>query len=411
MPERSRRSRLVLWSLTAAAFAIAFAQSPGLDTAETKVNLHVDPGTFLSQIASVWSPTEGLGHVQGGQYSGYLWPMGPFFAFGHALAIPDWIVERLWIGVLLSLAAWGIVRLADTLAIDRRRGIAHLVAGAVYIANPYVVVFTARTTVFLLAYAALPWLMTIVHRGLRDPYRWWWPAAFSLVVTSTGGGVNATVTGLILLGPILLALYEWLVLHDVDGRAVRGLAWRTILSTALTSVWWAVPLIVQSHYGLNFLQFTEQVGAIWATTSLSESLRLMGYWPSYLGQGYANRLLPYYQDSGTLLFDPAVVVASLLVPALALAGYRWTRRWSYGPFLLGLALITLLVMSVGWPTGTAARAGATFVYNHVTLLQVLRTTYKAGPLLALAVALLAGAAMRVAWARLGMLRVARGAAA
>ena len=95
-----------------------------------------------------------------------------------------------------------------------------------------------------------------------------------------------------------------------------------------------MPLLVQSHYGLNFLKFTEQVGAIWATTSLTESLRLMSYWPSYLGVGYADRLIPYFADSGTLLFDPAVVVASLLVPAFALTGYLWTRRWRYAGFLL-----------------------------------------------------------------------------
>jgi arabinofuranan 3-O-arabinosyltransferase len=370
------------------AFALAFAQRPGQDTADTKINLHVDPLRFLSDLASVWSPTEGLGHVQGGQYSGYLWPMDPFFAAGHLIGLPDWVTERLWLGALLALAAWGVVRLIDVLR-EPRRGIAQLVAGAVYMVNPYVVVFTSRTTVFLLAYAALPWLMLIAHRGLRQPRRWWWPAAFALVTTSTGGGVNATVTALVLLGPVLLVLYE-VLLRDVTRAAAWSLAWRTALATGVSSAWWVVPLLVQSRYGLNFLQFTEQVGAIWATTSLTESLRMMGYWPSYLGVGFSSRLLPYYQDSTTLLFNPWVVTASLLVPALALAGYLWTRRWRYGPFLLALALVSLLVMSVGYPTGTLARSGVTFIYNHVTAVQFLRTTYKAGPLLALAVALLAG---------------------
>ncbi|HLH67269.1 MAG TPA: alpha-(1-_3)-arabinofuranosyltransferase family protein [Solirubrobacteraceae bacterium] len=400
--------RLIVPALAAGSFALAFAQSPGLDTADTKIDLHVDPGAFLSALLSVWSPTEGLGHVQGGQYSGYLWPMGPFFALGHLLAIPDWIVERLWLGALLALAAWGAVVLADALGLDRRRGVAHLVAAAVYVANPYVVVVCGRTTVFLLAYAALPWLMTIVHRGLRAPWRWRWPAAFALTVTSTGGGVNATVTALALLGPVLLAAHEWLVAREVRGRAVWALAWRTVLCTALASAWWMVPLLVQSAYGLNFLRFTEQVGAIWATTSLSESLRLMGYWPSYLGQGYGSTLVPYYGDSATLLFDPATVACSLLVPALALSCYPWTRRWRYGPFLTALGLVALLVMSVGWPTGTAARAGATFLYNHLTAIQFLRTTYKAGPLLALSIALLGGAGLRVLWARLGLGAAARG---
>lgn len=392
----ARPGRLPL-GLALAAVALAFAQSPGQNTGETKINVHVDPLRFLGQVASVWSPTEGLGHVQGGQYSGYLWPMDPFFALGRLVGLPAWVTERLWLGLLLALAAVGTVRLLDVL-LDRRRGVAHLVAAVVFMVNPYVVVFTARTTIFLLAYAALPWLMLIVHRGLREPRRWWWPAAFALVTTSSGGGVNATVTALVLLGPVLLAVYE-VALGDVSARAAGSLAWRTVLATAVSSAWWMVPLLVQSDYGLNFLTYTEQVGAIWATTSLTESLRLMGYWPSYLGVGYGPHLIPYYGDAGTLLFDPWVVASSLLVPALALAGYVWTRRWRFGPFLLALALVALLVMSVGYPTGTLLRSGVTFIYNHITAVQFLRTTYKAGPLLALALALLAGVGFRALWRR------------
>ena len=92
--------------------------------------------------------------------------MGPFFALGRLLGLAGWVTERLWLGALFALAAWGAVRLADEL-LDRRRGVMHLVAGAVFLANPYVVVFANRTSIFLLAYAALPWLMVIVHRGLR----------------------------------------------------------------------------------------------------------------------------------------------------------------------------------------------------------------------------------------------------
>src|SRR5947208_1507588 len=45
----------------------------------------------------------------------------------------------------------------------------------------------------------------------------------------------------------------------------------------------------------------------------------MGYWPSYLGVGYGDVLRPYFADSGMLLFNAAVVVATLLVPGLAIA--------------------------------------------------------------------------------------------
>jgi hypothetical protein len=380
-----------------AAYVLALLQSPGMDTADTKIGVHVDPARFMSHVASVWSNTEGLGHVQGGQYSGYLWPMGPFFALGHLIGLSDWVVERLWLGTLLALAAWGMIRLLDAL-LDGRRGIAHVVGGATFALNPYVVVFTSRATVFLLAYAALPWLLLAVHRGVRNPTRWWWPAAFALITTSTGGGVNATVTALVLLGPLLLALYEgWL--GGVSFKDVARFGWRVVVATALSSVWWAVPLLVQNHYGLNFLRYTEQLGSIWSTASLSESLRLMGYWTSYLGVGFSTPLIPSFGNAETMLFNPFAVAASLLVPALALAGYLWTRRWRYGPFALMLALVALLVMSVGYPDGTILRKGLNFIFNHLTAIQFLRTTYKAGPLLAIAVALLAGAGAAELWRR------------
>ena len=66
-------------------------------------------------------------------------------------------------------------------------------------------------------------------------------------------------------------------------------------------------------------------------------------------------------------------------------------------------------MSIGFPEGTPLRRALTFTYNHVESVQFLRTTYKAGPLVALAVACLAGAAAQAVWPRLRA-RPARAAA-
>jgi arabinofuranan 3-O-arabinosyltransferase len=142
------RDRLLVPALAALAFALALAQRPGLASSDTKIDLHVDPAGFLGDVASAWSSTGDLGHVQGGQYGGYLFPMGPFFALGHALGLGPWLVQRLWLGLILALAAWGAVRLMDELA--GRRGVAHAVCGVLVLLNPYVVVFTGRTTVTLL---------------------------------------------------------------------------------------------------------------------------------------------------------------------------------------------------------------------------------------------------------------------
>ena len=393
-----RGQRLISPGLAALAFVLAIIQRPGEASSDTKIGLHVDPLGFLGDVAAAWSPTEDLGHVQGGQYGGYLFPMGPFFALGRLIGLEPWLVQRLWLGTVLAFAAWGTVKLLDALL--EKRGAAQPIAGALMLLNPYVAVFTARTSVTLLGYAALPWLLLCVHRGLRAPRSWWWPAAFALVVACTGGGVNAAVLAWVLLGPVLLALYEWAV-RDVGWRAIWAFAWRTGLLTALGAVWWVIPTLVQARHGVDFLRFTEQPGTIWSTTSLPESLRLMGYWISYLGVGYGGRLRPLFGDGGVLLFSWPVVLAGLLVPALCLTGFAVVRRSRHAAFFLLMALAGALAMVAGFPEGTPLRRAMNFAYNNVAPLQFLRTTYKAGPLLALGIACLGGLAvarLRMKWA-------------
>src|SRR4051794_17413341 len=400
---RSRRAIPV--GLAVLAYAIAILQRPGELIADTKVNLYVDPSRFLSDVASLWSPTTDLGHVWAGQYGGYMWPMAPGFALGDALGIPAWLVHRLWLGTLLALAAWGVVRLLDALA-DRPRGPLHLAAGALYVINPYVTVYAGRQSVALLAYASLPWLLLAVHRGLREPRAWRWPALFALVLTSTGGGINAAVTGWVLLAPLLFVAYERLW-GGIGRGALRPWLLRMAAVNAVAQAWWLVPVLVHSRYGLNFLPFTEQPGTIWGTTSLTESLRLMGFWTSYIGVGYGGVLRPFASHGEVLLFNLGVVVAGLALPALALTAFAWVGRARYAPWFLGMALVGLLVMAAGFPEGTPLRKGLTFTYNHAAPLQVLRTTYKAGPLLALGLACLGGMGFAAAWRALGARRGGR----
>jgi hypothetical protein len=393
-----RRDRAITAGLALAAYVLALVQRPGDLIADTKVDLYVDASGFLADVASAWTATGQLGHVFGGQYGGYLFPMAPWFAGGDALGLPAWLVHRLWLGTVLAFAAWGVLRLLDALAPERRRGALHVAAAVLYVLNPYVTVYANRTSVALLAYAALPWLLLAVHRGLREPRAWRWPALFAVALTCTGGGVNAATVGWILLGPLLLAAYEVLVLR-VDRAALRPLLLRLVPLTALANLWWVAPLVVHSRYGLNFLPFTEQPGTIWQTTSITESLRLTGFWTSYIGVGFGGELRPFASHSQALLFHPPVLLASLAVPGLALLGFAWTRRWRYGPFFLALALLGLLVMVAGFPEGTPLRRGLTFTYNNLEPVQFLRTTYKAGPLLALGLAGLGGAAFALAWRR------------
>ena len=171
-------------------------------------------------------------------------------------------------------------------------------------------------------------------------------------------------------------------------------------SATLASLWWIVPLLVHARYGTDFLQFTEQPRSIWGTNASTEALRLMAYWTSYIGVGFYGLDYPFFSEAGTLLFNPLVVGASLLLPALAVTGFVWTRRQRYAPFLALVLVVGVVIEVAAFPPGTPAREGMEWVYRNVPLLSFMRTTQKAAPLVAVGVAGLLGIAAQLGAARL-----------
>ena len=168
------------WALHLALAALAyipqlFAQ-PGVASADTKSYLYLDPGTFLRQSASMWDPTVGLGTVTHEQI-GYLLPMGPFFWVVHALGIPLWMGQRLWVGTILFVAGAGVLYLCRTMGVH---GPGRLVAATAFMLSPYFLQYVGRISVILLPWAALPWLVALAARSVRVR-GWRYPALFALV--------------------------------------------------------------------------------------------------------------------------------------------------------------------------------------------------------------------------------------
>ena len=222
---------------------------------------------------------------------------------------------------------------------------------------------------------------------------WRWPALFALVLTCTGGGVNAAVTGWVLLGPLLFVLYErfvggvprgairpFLAAPRAGRRARERLVARCRCSSTRATAW-------------TSCRSPSSRGRSGRRRAITESLRLMGFWTSYIGLGFGGELRPYASHgAGPALPRGRSSSRRCSCPRWRSAGFAWTRRWRYGPWFLLLALVGLLVMVAGFPEGTPLRRALTFTYNHVEPVQFLRTTYKAGPLLALGLACLGGAA-------------------
>src|SRR5262245_7878779 len=111
MPRGSVKARMRSVAVCALLTALAFAQDPGMTTVDTKVDLAVNPVSWLERALHLWNPVLTFGQVQNQAY-GYLWPMGPFFAAGELAGLPAWVTQRLWWALLMCVAYTGVVALA-----------------------------------------------------------------------------------------------------------------------------------------------------------------------------------------------------------------------------------------------------------------------------------------------------------
>src|SRR5207244_4788873 len=114
-------------------------------------------------------------------------------------------------------AAVGVLYLLRTFGL---RGPGVVVAAVAYMFTPYTLDYSARISVLLLPFAALPWMIGLTRKALRDG-GWRYPAIFALVVQVVGG-VNATALIFAGLGPVLWIAYAWLVGHAVPWRRALG---------------------------------------------------------------------------------------------------------------------------------------------------------------------------------------------
>ncbi len=151
--------------------------------------------------------------------------MGPFFALLHSLGLAPWVAQRIWLALMFFSPPGGCCG-CSTRCSGAPRGVVHFVAAGVLPAQPVRVSVHGADDVTLLGYAALPWLLDHLTRACDQPAAgatvggWWWAAAFGLILTSTGGGVNAAVVGWMLVGPLVLALYE---------PAIGAVPWRNAI--------------------------------------------------------------------------------------------------------------------------------------------------------------------------------------
>ena len=369
----TRTPRWVLRAVSALLIVVCILQDPGKLIADTKLPLAVDPRHFLATALHLWDPGLDFGTIQN-QSVGYAFPMGSFFLVGRGVGLAAWLTQRLWLGLLLSVAMWGIVRLAEAFGIGRPSS--RVVAGLAYACSPFMLTQLATTSAGLLGLVVAPWaLLPLVLVSRRDAHRLTPRRAAALwgVAIAAAGGVNASVTLAAVMIPAL-----WLVICRGPGAwKLRG--WWS-LSLVLACAWWLLPLVLQGRYGMNFVTYSETVPVTTSVASAPEALRGTGAWLAYL---VAQRV--WLPAGLTFLSSVPVIIASWVVTLGGLVGLGLLRRRR--PFLLALLGVGTVLVAAGYAGPAAGLLDAGYRSALGGVLSPVRNVVKFEPLVRLPLAL------------------------
>ncbi|WP_394937649.1 alpha-(1-_3)-arabinofuranosyltransferase family protein, partial [uncultured Ilumatobacter sp.] len=390
--ERSQRlvasnalSRYITVSVLAVlAYVPALLSSPGRIPADTKLYLYTDPGGLLERAASTFEPDQFAGWVPHQQIT-YLWPSGPWFWLFDALAVPDWIAHRLWIGTILFAAGMGVRQCAQLLGHSAGPVLA---AAAVYQLSPSLLPYISRTSLLLLPWAGLGWIVAATIRASRcgpqaDSWinRWREPALIALIV-ATVGSANATALAMIVPAPaiwlVLVAARRTLLLGDV----VR-LASRVAVACVAVSLWWMSMLIVQSRFGAPVLLYSETLEDVSRNSTGSEVLRGLGYWLFYGRDAFSATTT----SSLTYLSKTSGIIVSFVLPIAGLVGISFGRS-NHRRFAAALTFVGMMLAVGVHPLGDSSPLVRLLTSNDGTGLELaLRSSTRALPVMTLGLAL------------------------
>lgn len=329
--DESSRARSAFGMRLAAACVVlvglAMTQSAGLLVPDTKLDLAVAPGDFLARAAHLWDAQGAFGQLQNQAY-GYLWPMGPFFLLGDVLGLPGWVVQRLWVALVMCVAMVGAALLARALGV--RSDLAAITAGFAYALSPRMLTVLGPISIEGWPSALAPWvLLPLVLGATRgSPRR---AAALAGLAVAMVGGVNAAATfAVIPLGVV------WLLTRKRGPRRRQLMVWWPI-ATLLGTVWWLVPLFLMGAFSPPFLDYIESAPITTFPTTVFDALRGTSNWIPFIDADSraGNDLIT---ESYLALNSVVLMVAGLI--GLALPRNRHTVfLWS--GIGVGLVLVTM----------------------------------------------------------------------
>ncbi|MBV9514941.1 MAG: DUF3367 domain-containing protein, partial [Mycobacteriaceae bacterium] len=333
-------SRRWLWAVGCAALVLCFAQSPGLVSPDTKLDLTANPLRFLSRATNLWSSELPFGQAQNQAY-GYLFPHGAFFLLFHSLGVPGWVTQRLWWALLLTIGFWGLLRLAEALGIGTTSS--RVIGAVAFALSPRVLTTLGSISSETLPMMLAPWVLLPVVLAFRGRVRGEHPraptpsvrmlAARSAAAIALMGAVNAvaTLTG-------CLAAVIWWACHRPNRLWWRFTGW-WLVGIVLATLWWLIALVLLGRISPPFLDYIESSGVTTQWTSLTEVVRGTDSWPPFVA--------PTATAGTSLVTGSVPIVATTIVAAGGLAGLA-TRSCPARGRLVTMLLVGVVLLAVGY---------------------------------------------------------------
>ncbi len=328
-------SRRWLGGVFAVALVLCFAQSPGMISPDTKLDLTANPLRFLARAANLWNSDLPFGQAQNQAY-GYLFPHGAFFLLGDTLGLPGWVTQRLWWALLLTAGFWGLLRVAEALGIGTRSS--RIIGALAFALSPRVLTTLGSISSETLPMMLAPWVLLPVILALRggDNRSLRVLAGRAGLALALMGAVNAVAT----LTGCLPAILWWLC-HRPNKVWLRFSAWWA-LASALAVTWWVVALLALGRISPPFLDFIESSGVTTQWASLTEMLRGTDSWTPFVS--------PNATAAAELVTQPAMVLATTLVAAGGMAGLALRSMPARGR-LITMLLVGLVLLGLGYSGG------------------------------------------------------------
>ncbi|QCX27221.1 alpha-(1-_3)-arabinofuranosyltransferase domain-containing protein [Nocardioides jishulii] len=355
--------------------AFSFRQRVGDTTFDTKLDLSVDASGFLDRTLTAWNPMSAFGEMQNQAY-GYLFPHGAFFYAGEVAGLPEWVVQRLWSGLLLVVAYEGARRLFTVLDAPRSRPWLPMLAGLAYAFSPRLLGLSGPLTGEIHPTAMLPWVVLPLVLALRGHLSPLLGAAWSGVAVLLMGGVNATEV------LMALPLPGFVILCAMKERTGRRLALWWPLAVILATLWWVLALLTQGKYSPPFLNYIETAASTTAPLGWANVARGADHWLSFVWVGGR----PWWPGSYELSTDPWLVGITGAVAAVSLFGLFHPRM----PWRLPLALSALtgiLLLGMGHNDVLAGPFAPTFRELLDGVLSPFRNIHKLDPIVRLPMAM------------------------